>query len=57
MSAVPFNTSASFHERLTASRKPEHMPWPMKGGVVCAASPTRRIRPVHQEEATVLAKV
>ncbi|SCE38031.1 hypothetical protein GA0115252_14436 [Streptomyces sp. DfronAA-171] len=47
-SACPSRTSRSFHARLTASRSPEHMPCPAKGGIWCAASPARRSRPSRQ---------
>ena len=42
----PRSTRSSFQARFAASRSPEHMPWPAKGGIWCAASPARSARPV-----------
>ena len=50
-SARPRCTRSSFQARLSASRNPELIPCPMNGGITCAASPARMIRPERHRSA------
>ena len=49
--SVPSWTPAIFQARFIASRTPAPMPWPMNGGVRCAASPRRKTLPRRQRSA------
>ena len=55
--ARPVSTCASFQARLSASRSPAARPWPMNGGVRCAASPSRKMRPAWKRDARRARKV
>lgn len=51
-SAASMGDHASFQARLNASRMPALSPWPIQGGVMWAASPARRTRPLTKDWGT-----